>query len=64
VRFRHGPAAVSGDEIRTRPLCSKLNKGEIAGEGAENRWIRESEDLPKVSYITWRRWQIPKLVMP
>jgi len=29
-----------------------------------SRKIRESEDLPIARPITWRRWQIPKLIMP
>ena len=38
---RHGPAAVSGDEIR-KSHCLSLGKR----EGVESRKIRKSEDLP------------------
>jgi hypothetical protein len=41
VQIRHGPAAVTGDETCTQPLCLKR-----AGEGAGSRPIRKSEDLP------------------
>ena len=41
VQFRHGPAAVIGDETRKMPLFHL--QGEW--EGAGSRRIRESEDL-------------------
>jgi len=41
VQFRHGPAAVTGDETCKMPLYL-----EKVGEGAGTRAIRESEDLP------------------
>jgi hypothetical protein len=41
VQSRHGPAAVTGNEPRDRPLPPASR-----GEGAGCRVIRESEDLP------------------
>jgi hypothetical protein len=42
VQGRHGPAAVSGDEIHPKTTVFLKEKR----EGVENRMIRESEDLP------------------
>ena len=42
VQVRYGPAAVTGDETRQMPLvCHPAGR-----EGAGNRMIRKSEDLP------------------
>ncbi len=45
MKIRHGPAAVSEDETRKEATASK-EQYESMREGAGNRMIRESEDLP------------------
>jgi len=42
VKFRNGPAAVTGDERCIKPLVTDAYR-----EGAVSRMIRESEDLPE-----------------
>jgi len=74
VRIRDGPAAVSGDESRMRPLFvhggegaaspveSCLRQDSFAVFNRASRTIRESEDLPE-GYDTrsrgWSAWHDP-----
>jgi len=48
VKFRRGPAAVTGDENRIMPLKSPLL---VIWEGAMSRTIRKSEDLPRCRMV-------------
>jgi len=49
VKIGSGPAAVSEDETRLKPLS-------IGGEGAGSRRIPKPEDLPVVEIETCLRW--------
>ncbi len=46
VKFRRGPAAVTGDAFHNRPLA------EMTGwEGVRRQMIRKPEDLPELEYL-------------
>ena len=51
MKFRNGPAAVTGDERCIKPLVTDAYR-----EGAVSRMIRESEDLPagKMFQPSWK----------
>ncbi|GIW72199.1 MAG: hypothetical protein KatS3mg102_1741 [Planctomycetota bacterium] len=63
VRVRRGPAAVTGDESRRRPLCGPLGAG--TREGAASRAIRKPEDpFPATAHGPAARRRIPATLDP
>ncbi len=49
VKFRNGPAAVTGDESCIMSLFYPAGLPEDKWEDAAGKWIRKSEDLPGVA---------------